>query len=144
MNQSLQYEVNAVMPAVAATGLMNATVTIKQRLNTINSMGQADMSNADYQPIAGLTNLTGMISVDHLIAPDAAGVERLTAQFNTREDRHLLLGDYYPQIQQQNLAEVTLINPDTGLPITIDYEIMAVESDSEQQMTRLAVRFFSL
>jgi len=48
--------------------------------------------------------------------------------------RALELNGYYPLILQQYLAQVD----------GTTYEVMAVESDSQKQITRLAVRLYTL
>lgn len=134
MNQSLGYELDAVMPQAVDTGLFEAAAicTIKKRSNTVSGLGQVVMTN--YQPVAGLVNLDCMFSIQRPALPNQGATQRTQQQFNTETQYHILLTGYYPQIQQQNLANVN----------GVDYEIMAVESDSQQQMTRLAARAYTL
>jgi hypothetical protein len=132
LNQSLQYEFEAVVPAVAAEGLFNSLCTIKQRSGQVSALGQLSMQN--YQPIADLTDIACRIAVQAPGNPPQGDVTRMQQQFDTRTLYHVLLDGYYPEILQQNLANVN----------ATDYEIMAVEPDSDFQMTRLAVRVYTL
>jgi hypothetical protein len=132
LNQGLQYEFEAVMPAVAADGLFNATCTIKQRTNTVSALGQLNMTG--YEPIADLTNIACRFAPQAPGGPPQGDVTRMQQQFDTRTLYHVLLDGYYPEILQQYLANID----------GTDYEIMAVENDSDFQMTRLAVRVYTL
>jgi hypothetical protein len=132
LNQSLTYEFDAVMPAVAAEGLFNSLCTIKARSGAVSSQGQLNMQS--YAPIADLTDIPCRIAVQAPANPPQNDVARMQQQFDTRTEFHVLLDGYFPQILQQNLANVN----------GIDYEIMATEPDSDFQMTRLAVRVYTL
>jgi len=132
LNQTLTSEFEAVVPAVYAQGLFNSLATIKQRPNTVTALGQTVMM--DYEPIVGLENIPCMIAAQSPTTPPQTDTTRMQQQFDTRSQFHVLLDGYYPTIQQQYLAEVN----GTG------YEIMAVEFDSQQTMTRLATRRYSL
>lgn len=132
MNQSLSYEFGQVMPAVAAEGLFNSLCTIKQRSNTVSALGQTNMTS--YEPIADLTDIACRFAPQAPGAPPQSDTTRMQQQFDTRSLFHVLLDGYFPAIEQQFLANIN----------GIDYEIMSVEGDSNFEMTRLAVRTFTL
>jgi hypothetical protein len=139
MNQSLTAELSQVMPQAVATGLFLSLCTIQQRAISAGEpktdvLGQVDLSGPDYTTVAGLANIPCQIAVQKTSAPDMAAVVRREQQYDTRADKHVLLNAYYPAILQQHIAIVD----------GVTYEIMAVENDSQQQMTRLAVRVFTL
>jgi hypothetical protein len=132
LNQSLTYEFEGVIPAVQETLPANGLCTIKARSGVVSSLGQVSMQN--YVPIASLTDLECTIAAQQPSAPNQGDVVRTPIQFDTKTLYHILIYGYYPQIIQANLANVN----------GIDYQIMAVESDSQSQMTRLAARVWSL
>jgi hypothetical protein len=132
MDQSLNSVFDAVMPAVAQDGLFNSLCTIKQRTNTVTALGQPNMQN--YQPIVNLQNIACRFAPQSPGAPPQGDTTRTQQQFDTRTLYHVLLDGYYPEILQQNLANIN----------GTDYEIMSVEGDSNFEMTRLAVRIYTL
>lgn len=139
MNQSLSYEYTQVMPQVVQVGLLVSLCTIQQRATTgtepvTNSVGQVDLSGADYTNVPGLMNIPCMLAVLRPFRADITAVVRRPEQWDTLADKLVTLNGYYPAILQRHLAVVD----------GITYEIMAVESDSQQQVTRLAVRLYSL
>jgi hypothetical protein len=137
MNQSLAYELTQVMPAAVDTGLFVSTASFFDRIGgdtpQQDGMGQVDQTLV---PVAGLQSIACMLAVEMPGKPDAAGGRRTQQDLQEDTDRHLLLDSYYPAV----LARY-LVNVDGDL-----YEITpgAVENDSQYQMTRLAVRRFSL
>lgn len=138
MNQGLIYELDSVMPAVAQTGLQPSMCTIFVRaqsagLPVVDAMGQVDTANGDYTILPGHQNIPCQLAVNKL-RPDETGVIRRPEQYDTSGQRSLELNDYYPLILQQHLAQVD----------GVIYEVMAVENDSQKQVTRLGVRLYSL
>lgn len=138
MNQSLAYEFEEIIPAVVESGLPNCTCTITQRSGSLDALGQPDEDPANYTPVSGLINLEAMASIDRPTYPNTSATERMPQQVDTETLVHLLLMGFYPQVQQQNIAVLT------GGPYPGTYEIQAVESDSQDTMTRLALRVFTL
>lgn len=139
MNQGLQYEINAVMPAAVVTGLFPSLCTFVDRPGAdnplVDALGQVDLSNADYVPVVGLTSIPCMIAA---ISPNKAMLEGgRTQEYNFEApQRHILLNDYYPAVLQRFLAIVD--------GVTYSITPGGVESDSQQQQTRLTVRTYSL
>lgn len=138
MNQQLAYEFTQVTPLIAQTGVQISLCTILVRnasggLPVTDSMGQVDTANGDYTILPNHQNIPCQLAVNKL-RPDEGGVIRRPEQYDTMGMRALELNGYYPLILQQHLAQVD----------GTTYEVMAVESDSQQQITRLAVRLYSL
>ena len=138
MNQSLAYEFTQVTPQIALTGVQVSLCTILVRNASggqpvTDSMGQVDTSIPDYTVLPGHQNIPCQLAVNKL-RPDEGGVIRRPEQYDTSGQRSLELNAYYPLILQQYLAQVD----------GTTYEVMAVESDSQKQITRLAVRLYSL
>lgn len=142
MQQSLLYDLRETLRAVEQAGFFeHATCTILARLNdpsdpAVNAMGQADL--ATLSAVSGLSNIACMIA-PRRSDPDQRGVERREEEFRTREERRVLLDGYYPQIEQRYVADITMVDSAQ----TTRYEIMAVESPSQETFTTLAVRRFA-
>src|ERR1700674_4674334 len=131
--QTLAYAVGRVMTSVAYTGLQKSLCTILQRGSIggepkTNAMGQVDLAQADYTTI--LQNIPCQIAVLRPFRPDISATVRKAEEIDTINDKAIELNGYYPQILQQHLAVVD----------GVTYEIFAVESDSQKQVTRLAAR----
>lgn len=107
------------------------TISRRPQPPVVNARGKVDMSRNQYVDVAGLTNIKCQLGVWRM-KPDQAAVSRLEDRFNTLAERHALLDGYFPQILQRDLATID----------GTDYEIMAVESDSQKILTRLALRTF--
>jgi hypothetical protein len=140
MNQSLAYEIDAVMPAATDPELAlfeAATVTIASRTNTVSATGQPNLTT--FNAISGLVAIPCMISIQRVTMPNQNASMRKPQEIDTETQYHLLLNGYYPEILQQNQAQVTV--EATG--VTTNYEIMAVESDSQATQTRLAMRIWT-
>lgn len=138
MNQSLSYEFTQVVPQVVLTGVQVSLCTILVRATTgsepvTDALGQVDTSIPDYTVLPGHSNIPCQLAVNKL-RPDEGGVVRRPEQYDSISIRQLELNGYYPLIIQQYLAQVD----------GTTYEVMAVESDSQKQITRLAVRLYTL
>ncbi len=136
--QSLTTAIARVMPLVRQTGLQSSLCTIFVRaqsagLPVVDAMGQVDTANGDYTILAGHSNIACQLAVNKL-RPDEGGVIRRPEQYDTSGQRTLELNGYYPLILQQHLAQVD----------GTVYEVMAVEPDSQKQITRLGVRLYTL
>lgn len=116
--------------------MFSAVCTVQERTNTVSALGQPDLS--DWVDIVGLVDLVAMVSIHRALIPDQGATVRTAQDFETMTEIHVLLNGYYPAIQQQNQLLVT----EGSYAGT--YEIMAVEADSQAQMTRLAVRVWTL
>jgi hypothetical protein len=140
MNQGLAYEVAAVMPAAVNTDLMSSTVTFYMRPvqgdgePTVDALGQPDNANADYTAITSLSGIVCQLSVLKPMRPDVTEITKTQIQTEDRPEFELLLSSYYPTVLAQYLANVD----------GTFYQVMAVESDSQQQVTRCALRTYTL
>lgn len=130
MFQGITYDLAQPMKEARALGLFTSLCTISRLTGAIDNLGQVAYSTA--APVAGLTNIPCQISVQRDYTPNQSGVIRQPEGFDTISERHVLLNNYYPGIQQSDLATVD----------GVAYEIMAVEADSQKKMTRLAARFY--
>lgn len=142
MYQALAYDLRQAVKTVEELGLYeSATVTFLRRLNdpadpAVSAMGQADI--ADFTAIPGLQNLKCMYAVWRL-KPDLAAVSRTEERFDTLRERHVLLDGYFSPatILQRYVADVTFGGE------TLRHEVMAVESDSQVNVTRIAMRYIT-
>lgn len=136
MHQALDYDLTQALHIVEQDGLFTSLCTIKARpgdpQQSGDTRGWPDMTPGDYTVRPGMQNIACMLSVWRM-KPDMAAVERLEDRMNVLAERHLLLDGYFTGIFQRDLATVD----------GTDYEIMAVEHDSQNTFTRLAVRIFA-
>lgn len=139
MNQGLQYEINAVMPAAVVTGLFPSLCTFQDRAGAatpvLDPLGQVDLADADYENVAGLVDIPCMIAAVSQLKPLLEGGRTQEYNFEAPQ-RHILLNDWYPQVLQRYLAIVD--------GVTYSITPGGVESDSQQQQTRLTVRAYQL
>ena len=137
MNQSLLYELNAVMGEAQQTGLFSSLANFLDRPGgatpVVNAMGQVDLTNL--VAVTGLQNVPCQLAPERPLNPDASGGARLPENFQESQHRHLLLNDYYPAVLMRFVVDVDGTR----------YEITpgSVEHDSQRQQTRLGVRRFS-
>lgn len=140
MLQDIQSLLTGVMPAAVATGLFVSVCTFQDRAGgdtpVLDSSGQVDLDNSDYVDVPGLIGIQCMFAVNVVTRPDSTGGARLQTEFTESGNRHLLLNGYYPGILQRYIVYVD----------GVLYECTpgAVEHDSQNQMTRLAVRQYSV
>lgn len=138
MHQGLDFDLGQALREVESDGLFVSLLSIKRRPSTsgeptTDTLGQVDTVPADYTAVAGLQNLPCMLAV-YRMKPDMAAVQRLEDRYETLQERHCLIDGYFPGILQRDLATID----------GQDYEIMAVEHDSQHTLTRLGVRIFTL
>jgi hypothetical protein len=127
----IQASVQNVMSAAMRTTLFVSLCTIQQPDGVLIDAGQP---SGNYINIAGLENIP-------CTAPPVSPVRLQATEVRAADDiqafapRHVLLGGFYPTIQQ-GVAD--------GWIAVIDgivYTLMGAENDSQSQMTRLMVRF---
>jgi hypothetical protein len=137
LNQSLSYELLGVMPAATDPSLglfQSALATIQQRTNVVSLTGQPDLS--DWVNTA-LVDIPCMFAIQRPSIPNQSATSRQPQQIDTETEYHCLLNGYYPEILQSNQLVITILGISTA------YEIMAVESDSQQTQTRMAARIYT-
>jgi hypothetical protein len=129
VNQGIAGGIAAVMPAVLECGLMTSLCTITVPPHIFGPSGAPD-------PTAAYTVLPGHQDIPCTAPPLSIGETvqpteiKEIAEIYAKNMLHVLLGGYYPQIIADYRA---IING-------IEYDIVGVESDSQKQMTRLAVQ----
>jgi hypothetical protein len=129
MNQSLSYELDAVMPAVIATGLLVSLFTAQSPSTDLGGTGAPDGT---------YTNVLGLVDIPCTSPPASEGrilatemksvIEVVSSEFH-----HVLLDSWYPLLDAGWRQ---------GWRCTIDgytFDIKGVESDSQMKMTRVAV-----
>ena len=139
MNQSLTYEIEAVMHNAIISGLFVSEATIQQPDGNYVGAGQ---------PSGNWTPITGLIGIPCMDAPRSTG-ERLTAdeqkstpEIQSRIFRHVLLNGFYGDlipwgdVGSRPALQAVITGRDD---VAVTYELVGVESDSQQQMTRLAL-----
>lgn len=142
MYQGLAFDLQQAVKTVEEDGLYeSATVTFLRRTNdpadpAVSADGQADI--ADFTAVPGLQNLKCMYAVWRM-KPDLAAVNRSEERFETLRERHMLLDGYFSAatIPQRYVADVTFGGE------VLRHEILAVEPDSQLNVTRLAVRYIT-
>jgi hypothetical protein len=131
-NQNLLgYTLPEVMPAAIATGLFVSLCTIQQPDGVLIDAGQP---SGNYINVAGLVNIPCM-------APPMSEARLQATEIRAMDDieafapLHVLLNAWYPQIKE-GVSQGWIAVVD-GVVLTL----LGAESDSQMQMTRLAVRF---
>lgn len=134
--QGFALEFEGLIPDVVEAGLPNCLCTIQQRTNTVSVTGQPDFS--DWVDIAEFVEIDAMASIDRPSIPNMSATVRQPQQFDTETLIHVLLMGFYPGILQQNQCVLV------GGPYSGSSEIIAVESDSQETQTRLAIRAWTI
>ncbi len=141
MYQQQGYTVDAVMPAALETGRFTSLVTLQQPTGEQTADGSPLLAGGDSGD--GWNNITGLIQLFGMNAPESDA--RIRADQTKSIDmvegiqlRHLLLGGYYPAIQEDAnwRAYVTDLNGNGGTY----YDLKGVESDSQFTQTRLKLQ----
>lgn len=125
MNQTLitAADLDGVMAAALATGLLSSLCTIQQPDGLFGPSGAPSGTYADVSGLVGIRCQAAPIGV-------LSGTEqRIPPEILSRQPTHVLLESYYPQITTKMIAIVD----------SIRYDISAVEHDSQGRMTRLLV-----
>lgn len=134
MNQGLQYEIAAVMPEVARTGLQSSLATFQTLSKSVDPLGQADLTN--WVNITGLVNIPCQIATQQMFKPNQNATHRAEGGFDIFGQKILELNGYYSTADIRTGADFSVV---------VDgfrYEVMEVAPDSQKQVTRCAVRFW--
>jgi hypothetical protein len=137
MNQSIiQRAIAGVMPAAVATGLFVSLATFQM---PDGNFGPSGAPSNGYVNVAGLVNIPCMDAVPSTARVQATEVKDLE-DIMSKGLRHMLLNGYYPEA-----------TPDGQIPSSwraiVDgttYDILGVEHDSQQQMTRMELELVTL
>ena len=137
--------VQAVLPAALALGSFVSLATLQAPDGVFTPAGAASGKFVD---VAGLQNIVCMSSVpasSTIQATEVRALEEITAS----ELHHVILNGYYPQIDQGWRGDGTptgqwriVVGDNIAGELTngFAYQIMGVESDSQNQMTRIKIR----
>jgi hypothetical protein len=140
MNQSLQYEIDAVMPEAVATTLFTALASFFDRIGgdtpVADSMGQVDQTQV---PVAGLQSIVSMFSAARnsiSLVPDEG--MRTPSNYTEEPEYHLLLNGYYPNVLPRFTVQIA------GDATVYEITPGTVQSDSQKTQTRCKLRRYSL
>ncbi len=132
MNQSLSYELDGVMPAVIATGLLVSLFTAQSPSSALGGTGAPDGTYA---------NVLGLVNIACTAPPYAFGDSSIRAsemksipEIAAEGFLHTLLDGYYPLLAAGWRGGWRCLIDGTN------YDILGVESDSQSKMTRVSVR----
>lgn len=136
MNQSIVYELAAVMPAAVATGLFVSLATFQQPDGNFGPSGAPSGVYIDVVGLVAIPCMDSVLSDASIQATEVKGLQDIMSQGL----RHMLLNGYYPEA-----------TPDGQIPSYwraivdgVTYDILGVEHDSQQQMTRLELQLVIL
>lgn len=130
MNQDLiRAGILGVMPQVRATGLLVSLFTARAPSGTMGATGA---------PSGEYSDVVGLVDIPCTSPPESVGSIRATemrqvAEIAAAEFHHVLLDDYYPNLDN-GWRDGWLCAIDGTL-----FNIKGVESDSQSQMTRVCV-----
>ena len=128
--------INALATGGPQSGQFTSLATFYSRpgdpSEVTDQFGQVDLIHST--PVAGLEGIPCKFAPQSA-TPAESDTVRTAEQFDTKREWHLTLLGYYPAVQQRFLLSVD------GGDL---YQIMAAESDSENTMTRCAVRRYGL
>jgi hypothetical protein len=147
MNQGLGSAITQVMELVRSSGLLCSLCTISVPPGVFNAAGAPDPS-VPYIPLAGHINIPCM-APPTMIGDMTFGTEKKEeTQIEAVNTLHVLLDNCYPAIIPDYRATITARRPLPGGGYetigTAEWDIVNVESDSQGQMTRLAVRMATI
>ena len=132
MNQSLSYELDAVMEAVRETGLLVSLFTAQSPGNVLGGTGAPDGTYA---------NVLGLVDIACTAPPYSFGDSSIRAEEMKAVPEiaaagfiHTLLDGYYPLLAAGWRGGWRCLIDGTN------YDILGVESDSQSKMTRVSVR----
>lgn len=132
MNQSFSYELDGIMPAVVATGLLVSLFTAQMPSSVLGGTGA---------PNGTYTNVLGLVDIACTSPPLAFGDTSIrademkaVAEIAAAQFHHVLLDSYYP------LLDAGWRNGWRCLIDGTNFDILGVESDSQSKMTRVHVR----
>jgi len=132
MNQSLSYELDGIMPAVIATGLLVSMFTAQMPSSDLGGTGAPD---GTYANVLGLVNIACTappynFSDTSIRADEMKAIPEIAAT----GPLHVLLDANYPLLNAGWRGGWRCLIDGTN------YDILGVESDSQSKMTRVSVR----
>ncbi len=141
MNQGIENALDAVMPAALATGLFEkALVTFEAPVSSEAGFSGSGFPTGAFLPVTGLEDIQAMVAPTS-IARVSGQTRKSIDQQEATNSSHVLLGAYYPEAEAVwRAGGRAFIN---GVLYT-NNDILAVESDSQQRMTRMEVRVLTI
>lgn len=132
------------MDVVRASGLLSSLCTCQAPSEVLDDSGAPD---GNYVDVAGLMNIPCTAPPPSDARIQATEVRAL-AEITAAELHHVLLNGYYPAIDLgwRNGWRL-MLGDDDGAGNLINgyaYDIMGVESDSQEQLTRIEVKLATL
>ena len=133
MNQSLQPALDAVMPAVRATGLLSSLGTFQAPSGTLTANGFPD---GTYVDVAGLVGLACQVASSRFVKVQGETVKTKDYQ-QAIDSSYVMFGDFYPD------AETCWRN---GGRLVIDgqvypnEDVLLVGADSQSRHTSALIR----
>jgi hypothetical protein len=136
MNQAITSDISGVMELVRASGLLVSLCTITVSPEVFGDSGAPDPT-AEWPALAGHVDIEctapPLLTDDKMFATERKFIPETLGYYM----RHVLLGGYYPTIQSKMRANIRAAR--TAASTAIVFDIVNVESDSQRQMTRMAL-----
>ena len=135
MYQGIEYDIEAVMEEALDSELFISLATVQQPTGQQTADGSQLMTGGDSGD--GWNNVAGLINIPCMDAPEAdlrirAKTDRNIDFIEGFQFRHILLGGYYPQVEQFDNWRV-IVDGQAWDPI-------GVESDSQKTQTRILLQ----
>lgn len=132
MNQNvLGYTMQAVVPAVLATGLCVSLCTIQQPDGVLIDAGQPSGNFVNCEGLVDMPCMSAPMSEARIQASEQKGLEDI----QTFAPRHVWIAAWCPQLDD--------IGTTDGWQAVIDgvaFDLLGAESDSQSKSTRIAIR----
>lgn len=142
MNQSILYEVAAVMPQAVATGLLSSICTFKMLIGTRDQDG----------PVNSYIDVPGLVGIACQKAPPSdariqATEQKTIGQVDSSNLWHVLLDKYYGGVLVTLPDGQIVFGPQTSMQAVVDgvpFDVLGVELDSQKQMTRVQLQMVTV
>lgn len=132
----IQSAIAAVMPAARATGLFVSRVTFQAPDGILGASGAESGTYAD---VVGLVDIPCMNAPQPPSEIKLGSLEfRTPADITAQADRHVLLDDYFPDVETHWRAGVRAVIDG------IQYNVAGAESDSQHTQTRVALQVVTI
>jgi hypothetical protein len=128
MNQSLSYEIDAVMNEAIAMGLAISVCTIQQPSGNVVPGGAPDGLYVDVAGMIGIPCMFSPNSSARIQATEVKAIEEITSY----RLQHVWLTGWFPTIASNSQWRAVIDGE--------NWDILGAEDDSQAKMTRLEVR----
>jgi hypothetical protein len=139
MNQTLDYELQQVMPVAVGSGLFRVTASFFDRTGggtpVADSMGQVNQTQVAVAGLQNITALFGVARLSQMFLPDEGA--RMPSNYVEDAGYHLLLQGYYPAVLPRFTVQIT------GDPTVYEITPGTVQSDSQHTQTRCKLRRYN-